>query len=480
MDPIRFFSEYQYRVPSPDELKLLNAFLGSVKNSPSHYTTASISTNETCVAKPLFDLMRMYRTIDPEESALSPIDKLFDTIRKAADHRKAHDFSWSYRKIFISANDEIAKIDAVLNGYEPEFCENGVCVAANAYTQRAKKQLIPRGEYSTVVIFPGEFSAPDAMLKFARTISKNKKALAISVSRGRDVFSGICSLSGNLTVKFNSLNPLTKASKDNSLSLITDALFSDLSANQDNALSLITDALFSDSLFGDVAITVVCKKKHARSIHNLARIRYLYTCTAIEITKTPKFSIYFNGQLLSEMRPDVFKILSAPELLNVTIPSMPTAEDSFPEVTKLCEFRDNSDTVYSVTLPLAGLGFKNAASTIVAPLISAAFDGFNKKNSNFSFAFKASINLSGNEHVSDLYSALAAIYGSTRELGFPTDSTFTSMTDGESSLTVYLRVAPFGKKATLSTALSRDAVMKFVFEGRPSPDFSVIKELIEG
>ena len=225
---------------------------------------------------------------------------------------------------------------------------------------------------------------------------------------------------------------------------------------------------------------MVCKKKHARSIHNLARIRYLYTCTAIEITKIPKFSIYFNGQLLSELRPDAFKLLSSPELLSVEIPSVPTAEDRFPEVTKLCEFSDNGDTVYSVTLPLAGLGFKNAASAIVSPLISAAFDGLNKKNSCFSFAFKASVNLSDKEHVADYYSALAAIYGSTRELDFPIDSTFTSIVDGESSLTVYLRVAPFGEKATLSTALSKEAVMKFAFEGRYAPDFSVIKELIEG
>lgn len=461
MDALRFFSEYQYRVPSEGELVLLNEFLKSIKDSPSRFTTASIRANDTCIAKPLFDLLKMRRAIHPKDPILCPIDKLFDTVREAADRRLVHDFSASHRRIFISHSDDGAKLSAILSGHEPELCENGICVARNIYASTARKDIKSNSEYTAVVIYPGELSGADSVLKFAKTISKSKKALSVSVSRGRDVFSGIYSLSSQLTVKAEGL-----------------AISPDTPA--DEVFPLIASALFTDSFFGSTAITAVCKNKHVKSIKKAAQKEGLEASAAFVITKDKKFRIFSGSRLLTELRHDTFRLLSSPELLEVDIPSVPDAEISLPNVIKLCEFADGGDAVYSVELPISKAGFKNAAIAVASLFIYAAFDGLNKKNSCFSLAFKASLDLSNTESISQAYSALASLHSISAEMGTTIDCTHTDIKDGGSSLAVCLRVARFDKKAELSSSLSKEAFLKFAFDSRNTPDFSLIKELIEG
>lgn len=65
-------------------------------------------------------------------------------------------------------------------------------------------------------------------------------------------------------------------------------------------------------------------------------------------------------------------------------------------------------------------------------------------------------------------------------MGTTIDCTHTDIKDGGSSLSVHLRVARFDKKAELSSSLSKEAFLKFAFDGCNTPDFSLIKELIEG
>lgn len=461
MDALKFFSEYQYRVPSEGELVLINEFLKSTKASPSRFTTASIRANDTCIAKPLFDLLKTHRAIHPEDPILCPLDKLFDTIREAADLRAVHDFSASCRRIFISHSDDEAKLNAILSGHEPELCRNGMCVARNTYANIARRCIKPYTEYTAVVVYPGELSNPDSILKFAKAITKIKKARSVSVSRGRDVFSGIYSLSSQLTIRAEELG------------ISHDTL-------AEEAFPLIASALFTDSFFGSTAITAVCKSKHVKTIKKAAQKAGLKTSAAFEITKNKKFKIFSGSRLLTELRHDTFKLLSSPELLEVDIPSVTDSEISLPDVIKLCEFADGGDAVYSVELPISNAGFKNAAIAVTSLFIHAAFDGLNKKNCCFSLAFNASLDLSSKESISQTYSAIASLHSLSAAIGVPIDCTHTDIKNGGSSLAVYLRVAPFNKKAVLSSSLSKEALLKFAFEGRNTPDFSLIKELIEG
>lgn len=457
-----FFDGIQHCAPSIGELILLDSFIGAIGNSANRYAAVSIRANDAHVAKPLLDIIRSRQDFHPDEGHPCTLGEAFHTVTESVDHQKMRSFSTSDRRIFISDSDDNARLTAITNGYLPELCENGICIAKNTYDHINNKEIRWGKEYSAVVVYPREESGLDRIYGFAKKISRSKKAMSVSVSRGKDVFRNLYfGVSSKLTVRAERLGLLLKEDVRES--------FVD-----------VANALFTDSLFGSTAITVICKKKQAEKVLTLARQMGLATCTAIEIAKAPKLKLFFNRLLLSELRNDALSNIGAPKPLSVEIPQSPTGEASFPEVTRLCEFSDNGDTVYSVSLPISHYGYQNATLAVISPLVSAAFDGFNLKNSCFSLAARVSADLSSKESVSEAYSALASLHGVTSELGFPFDCISTSVTDEPSSISVLLRVAPFEKKASLSSSLSADSITKLAFAGGRRPDVSFIYDLIRG
>ena len=457
----RFFDQIQHRTPSVGELIFLDAFIGSIKDSPDYYAPARIRANDAFIAKPLFDLIKARNAIHPDEACPFSVSQAFATVHESAEYQQTRSFSTSDVRIFISDTDENAKINTILKGYSPEFCENGICVAKNNYSVPHKRDINKNTEYVALVIYPKADSDPQAMQDLAKIIAKSKKVLHASASAGKHVFTDIYSLSQRLILRAEKLQlPV----RENILESFAD----------------ISEAIFTDSYFSSTAIIAVCKKKHAKRIQGIAQCMGLESCAAIEIPKTTKFRIYLNSHLLSEIRGELFDTARYREIFEVEIPSEQFFDAKIPEVVNLCKIEESNDLIYSVVSPLSDHSYQDVARSILSAFISAAYDGYNLKNSCFSLAFKASVNLSDKEHITQTFSSLSAVYSSVTELGLSIDCANTQLTDGAPAISVFLRVSPFGEKALLSTSLSKDSVAKLVFRGHTHPDFSVIKDLMEG
>ena len=247
----------------------------------------------------------------------------------------------------------------------------------------------------------------------------------------------------------------------------------------DDPFSVASEALFTDSYFGSVAVTVICKKIYATSICTMAVRAKLDYSTAIEISKNQGFRLYFGNHFLTEMKQDIFYFLASPHLIDVEIPDAPVTDMPLPEVRKAHELSDG-DAVYTAKVDLSACAYQASSLAVISPLISAAFDGYNKKNCGFSFAFDLKVNLDGKENTAAVYSSISSLYRAAMELGFPVESVNTALSGEAPSLSVYLRIAPHGPKATLSTEMSKETVKNFSFDGRAYPDFSIIKDLLGG
>lgn len=438
----RCFTDFEGRAPSEFELAFLDNFIRSRESLPSAHSATSVSTNDPEVAETLRDMMIKRARFYPDYSRPCTFEEAFLMGRDVTSSGKAQSFSMADHKLFTAENDLLAKLNAILNGFSPKICKDGVCVAQNQYLPIKTKDLRPSKRYEVTVVYSSD---ENCLLSFAENIASSRLSLNSFSSKGNEIFSKICEYSRYLTVD-------------------TDLL-----------PSCSHDSLFDNS-FGNCAIVVFSKTKRAKKVISLAKKHGLNVCSAINISKDNRLRIMSKGSKLFSFKSVILSGAMGAVAADIKIPDQKPVS-KIPSAKKLREIPESNERVYMTDVSLnSDRAFTESISAIISPLVASAYDGLNTQNSEFSISINAS--LSKNDGAS--YAALLGIYRAVAELGITVENPHLSMTENQSSISVALRVHSFKEKTSFTSSLSQKDMLKVLVEDKLIPDFEVLRTIING
>lgn len=438
----RCFADFEGRAPACSEIAFLDNFIRSREALPSAHSTTSVSTNDSEIAETLRDMMAKYSRLYPDYFSPCTFEKAFLLGSEVTLSGRSQSFSMAEHKIFSSESDILAKLDATLNGFAPKACKDGICVAQNEYLPARKNALRYSKRYAVTIVYSSE---ENSLLSFAEKIALSKSAISSFASTGDKLFCKVCDHSKSLSV------------------------------NTDLLPTPAQEGLF-DNGFGDYAIVVFSKPKKAKRIISLAKKHDLEVCSAIEVSKKNKFIITSQGKEIAYFKPVILRGAMGAMAKDIKIPDQKPIS-VLPSLEKLCEMSESNEQVYKSDVVLnSESAFSESIAAIISPLVAAVYDGLNTQNSEFSISINAF--LSKNDDAT--YASLIGIYRAITELGIAVENPHLSMTEGQSSLSVALRVHSFKEKTPFTASISQNDMLKKLTESALLPDFETLRALVNG
>ncbi len=451
-----------------EELLLLNGVAASFASSPQRYAAGSIITTEEHVADTLADMMAKYAFLYPDYTSPCNAEQAFNLGGDATSYGKAKSFSIGEHSIFSSSSDNISILNATLSGYDAKNVQNGICIASDRYCQK-HKNLNPRKRYSVSFVYLKDGIHFESLLNFAKEISENKNVIFALAEKENRLFFNICKFSQKLSI-FPDRIPEAPSERD------------DIVLTEKEKKFYAISNFFFNKEPDKCAIAIVSKLKSSstRQLNHLAEKHGVEIYHPIEINNFPRFVVSSAGKNLTSLPSKIFRAVMRTEALNVKIPVQVSSIAELPDVNKI-EFEETKEAVYTINIPLTdtSLSFLNAVNAIIRPFMSAAYDGKNTQNSDFSISVNAKLSMS-DEAVGGSYAALLGIYRAITETGIITEGSYLTVTDAEPSLAVALKVTSFKERAKINTALSQQEFLKLLYNDGKMPDFSALRAFING
>lgn len=466
-----FFNHSQLRPPSQGEMIFIDSFVSSQANNLNRYAAGEIRINEPYIAETLADVMAKYAELSPNYVLPCTALKAFELAKEIIDRNKIRHFSMSEYRQFTASSDTLASLNAIIAGCSPELCQNGICIAKNRYAAAPHRGLRSRTGYDVTIVYSNDENADNRLLGFAESRFAFNGATSVIVDRTQNIFRRIAEISRSLKVNTDLLPP--RQCEDGDDILLTEA---------EKAFILLSDSFFTENVFGKHVFAIISTPSQTQNIRARAKKAGVETCSAIAITKEMKLKITSKGITISELHPDLFKILLGTDILKVDIPKQVLTDASDFDFTRnILTLSTPGERVYTLSLPLSDseARFADAARAIFSLYISAAYDGFNAKNSDFSLAVRAALPMSDKANIGQSYAALLGIYRAVTELGTDIES-YSLSAEGEPLLSLSLRVHSFAEKATLVTDLSRGELENSLREENGLPKFALLRTLING
>ena len=467
-----FFNNIQHRAPSVGELIFFDAFVGSISDDLNQYAVTDVCTNDQHMAETLADIMMKYSAEYPNYNFPCTVSKTLELGISSLEKRSERLFSESEKRLFAAKSNESAMLKAILSGFSPERCQNGICVGIKSHSPLGEKELKSGKEYAVIIIY-GNNDSFDKLSEFAKILSKNKKILRVVSARGKNIFEEILKTTSNISLNTDLL-PLTLCDQD------------DILPYERTPLKILaaTEVLFTESGFGQHAIAVFAKKRDLKSICNAAEAHGLKACAAVTVTKDHRFRMLADGYVASDLNSDIFKSAQIAQNIKIILPdqlsdqSAASAIVSDKTVNDLYPF----EHVYFSKATVADnkYAFNTAVTSVISPFVSMAYDGINTQNSELSLAIHVGITFSGNKPSEDSYASLLGLYRAITELGIPVEDVSLVASDSDTYVSVALRAYRFGEKAEFITKLSKEELTDSFWKNEILPDFEAIRSLING
>ena len=435
------------------EFLLLNGIASSIVASPLYYSAGNITTNEKDIADTVADMMSKYAFFYPDYSSPCSVQQAFELGKRAVEHKRTRSFSMAELSLLSGSCDEIASLNAALKGFDIKHCQDGICVAADQHIKK-RATLKPNKKYFVSFVCPREDSGFENMLEFAKAVPSLKNTVSSFADERYKLFAELLNHSQKLSITSDAI-PVSSESKE--------------------IFSSITDFLFDKKC--TIAVISKYKRSSKRKLNALASKNGVDIYHLIETTKQPVISVVFKRKVLASLPSDALKALMVFEALSVNIPNQFDGVVNLPH-TSVYESKETKESVYMTKVSLADPSslFLNTTNSFIAPFLASVYDGKSTENSEFSISVNARLS----SKVENSYAALLGIYRSITEMGVLTENPSITLTDGEPSLSVALRVHTFGESSSFETELSQNELYDSFICKQGVPDFSVLRDLING
>ena len=451
---------------SAGELLVLNGLARSFSSSPESYAAGSVISSDRHIADTLADMMSKYAFLYPDYSAPCTAQKAFEIGGEAVAYGKVKSFSMSDTALFSSSSDELAKLEAALGGFDPKYCQNGICMGENLYIHKEKHLRLGKS-YSVSFAFLKENADFDNLLSFAGDVSAENSVVSAFASKRSDLLGLFCDRSKRFLIMAEGIPGDPFINEDPELT-------------ESEKIFISTLKFFFENDPNGYAIAIISKPRSSSKtrLEALAEKHGIEIFHPIEITKFPRISVLSKGKTVSSLPSSVLRTISKSEALKVEIPSQSTST-SLPEV-NIYEHNQGEERLYTACVPLSdGTSFADIINAVALTIIEAAYKGYNTKNSEISIAINAKIFMSS-ESVGSSYAAILGVYRAITEMGLSVDSSSLSLTNIDPSVSVALKVRAFKEPVSTKSRFSPHELLISLTNDIGIPDFSDLLALING
>lgn len=461
-----FINSYSKSKIGVEEIIFLNGLASAFAASSKYYAAGSITTNEKHIADTISDMMAKYAFLYPNYSAPCTLEQAFKLCGEATAYGKVRHFSMGEHSLFSSDSDQLAMLNAALNGFDLKHCQNGICIAADRYSRKLKG-IRSNKKYSVSFAYLKNDSSFDNLRSFAKDVAIAKSTVSAFAAKENELFLGICERSKKLSIIANKIPMLPFINED-----------AEFTESEKIFYSLSEFFFNRDPKKCAIAIVSNPKRSSKKRLNKLAQKYGIEIYHPIEITKEPRITVCSSKITIASISFDILRLVMRPQILDVCIPDQSEKVAYTPSEKAYCS-KETAEAVYTSSTSFDNVSeyFLNSISAILSPFISAAYDGLNTQNSTFSIALSLRLSLNNLE---GSYAALLGIYRAITEMGVIVESSSVSLTDGEPSLSVALKAQTFGEITTLSTDLSPKDLFAFLAKNEKMPDFSAFLALING
>ena len=450
-----------------EELLILNGLAKTFSSSPESYAAGSVISSDRHIADTIADMMSKYAFLYPDYSSPCTVKKALELGGEAVAYDKVKSFSMSDTALFSSSSDELTKLEAALGGFEPKYCQNGICMAENLYIHKEKHLRLGKS-YSVSFAFLKENADFDNLLSFAGDVSAESTVVSAFASKRSDMLGLLCDRSKRFLIMAEGIPFDSFINEDAELT------------ESEKILRSISKFFFENDPDG-YAIAIISKPRASSKtrLEALAKKHGIEIFHPIEITKIPRLSVLSKGKTVSSLPSSVLRTIMKSEALNVEIPSQ-SASATLPEVA-IHEHNQGEERLYTACIPLSdgSSAFADATNAVALTIIESAYKGYNTKNSEISIAINAKTSMSS-ESVGSSYAAILGVYRAITEMGLSVDSSSLSLTDIDPSVSVALKVRAFKEPVSTKSRFSPHEFLISLTNDSGIPDFSALLALING